>query len=211
MESTYTDIINFNFSSIPFKKAVNAVNECRAVWGEIDTRVRALPEVEPVRDGTAAVERRKKEIEEFDLERKAASEAAIDKVKAAAAEFGTAFDNVILPHGEDFEAEDSKGDYALLTNRLIVSPQELAIIYEKHRNSAAFRRLISRYASIENWEGFTGIDSGNTITEFSIRFFEDCVHGCENPFGYTAAAITAEGELVRRLNAYGITDNFTEI
>ena len=45
MESRYTDIINFNFSSIPFKKAVNAVNECRAVWGEIDTRVRALPEV----------------------------------------------------------------------------------------------------------------------------------------------------------------------
>ncbi len=202
------DIINFNLSINPFKAAIKAVTNCQTAWADIDTRARAIPEVEPVRDGMAAVERRKKELEAFDDERKAASAAAIEEVKAAAADFGKQFDNLIFPHGEDFEAENSKGDFALLTNKLIVTPQELAIIYEKHRDSAAFRRLISRYASIESWEGFAGSDSGNTITEFSKRFFEDCVHGCENPFGFTAAMITAEGELVRRLNAYDITDNF---
>lgn len=211
MESKYTDIINFNLSSIPFKSAINAVKECRTVWGDIDTKARALPEVEPVRDGTAAVERRKKELEVFDLERKAASAAAIEKIKAAAADFGKEFDNLIFPHGEDFEAEENKDDYNLLCNRLITSPQELAVIYERHRDSAAFRRLISRYADIENWTGFKGLDLGKAITEFAHHFFNECVSGCESPFGYSAAAVTAEGELARRLNAYGITDNFTEI
>lgn len=205
------DFINFNLSSKPFKAAIKAVTNCQTAWADIDTRARALPEVEPVRDGTAAVERRKKELETFDDERKAASATAIEEVKAAAADFGKEFDNLIFPHGEDFEAEGNRGDYNLLCNRLITSPQELAIIYEKHKDSAAFRRLISRYADIENWIGFKGLDLGKAITEFAQHFFNECISGCESPFGYSAGAVTAEGELARRLNAYGITDNFTEI
>lgn len=211
MESKYADIINFNLSVIPFKNAIKAVNNCRAKWTDIDTRARALPEIEPVRDGTAAVERRKKELEAFDDERKAASAAAIENVKAAAADFSKEFDNIILPHGEDFETEEGKGDYMLLSNRLVSTPKELAIIYEKHCNSAAFRRLISRYADIEHWQGFKGLDLGSAIIEFSQRFFNECIEGCESPFSYAASAVTAEGELARRLNAYGITDNFTDI
>lgn len=84
MESKYTDIINFNLSVIPFKDAIKAVNDCHTKWIDIDIRARALPEIEPVRDGTAAVERRKKELEAFDDERKAASAAAIENVKASA-------------------------------------------------------------------------------------------------------------------------------
>ena len=205
------DIINFNLSSKPFKAAIKAVTNCQTAWADIDTRARAIPEVEPVRDGMAAVEKRKKELEAFDDERKAASAAAIEEVKAAAADFGKEFDNLIFPHGEDFEAEENRGDYNLLCNKLITSPQELAVIYEKHIDSSAFRRLISRYAANEQWEGFKILDKSNSITEFAKKFFEECVIGCERPFGYSAAAVTAEGELVRRLNAYGITDNFTEI
>ncbi len=205
------DLINFNLSVIPFKTAIKAVNDCRTAWADIDTRARAIPEVEPVRDGTAAVERRKKELEAFDDERKAASEAAIEKVKAAAADFGKEFDNLIFPHGEDFEAEGNRGDYNLLCNMLITSPQELAVIYEKHIDSAAFRRLVSRYAANEQWEGFMILDQSDTITEFAKKFFEECICGCESPFGYSAAAVIAEGELARRVNAYGITDNFSEI
>lgn len=204
-----TNVIYHKLSTKPIKAAIKAVDDCRTTWTSIDEKVRSLPKVDPVRDGTSAVERRQKELEAFDRERQSASQAAIEKIKAAAEEFSAGLEQVVFPHGDDFKKEE--GDFLLLSNRLITSPQELALILDKHRESAAFRRLISRYAVSENWEGFELIDSGNTVQEFAERFFNDCVCGCEDPFSYIASAVTTEGELARRLNAYGIADNFTDI
>ena len=196
-----------------FQRAIEAVKLVAAAKSEEDEIISKLPAVSAVYDGLKAVEARNAEIEAIKAKTAQAAKRAIEIIDHCESDFNAEFDKKFAPHGDDFLG-DGSGDYALLSNGLINTPEELVKLLERHKSSTAFRRLAESYANKRqqlepsvDWNTLTHIgDSSAAILEFAKDFFRDCKTACNAPDGVTSRTLTAPNALEERAAAAHIAE-----
>lgn len=201
-------VVQFTFNREPLERAMKAVKTVTDTNMSIRTKINSLPKVSAEADGTKGVQQRQKEIDDLNANIVKAADEARKAIEKAERDFTEDIDLVTLPNGKDFQSADGKADFDLLQNSLIRTEPELEAVLNRHLSSAAFRRMIERYAEQRAWTNLSIIaDNTNKVKEFSDSIFADCYTACNVPDGYAALVVTAPDELTRRMTAAGVQND----
>ncbi len=112
-----------------------------------------------------------------------------------------------VPDGNDILG-DGAADFALLQEKLISTPEQLAFILSRHDNSA-FRIAADNYAKEKGWEDFSFIDLDKPIKEYTEQVFSALYAAAGEPSGLYAMQYTqTPNEYSRIASAYGLQEEF---
>ena len=180
---------------------------------EINEKVRELgtQTEEEVRElaGFAGVQKRKEELAKAQAECDAIAKQAQEKLEKLHAEAVEFVKEQTDPVGDDISGEN-EGDFALFAANLIISPEKLERLLDKHPNSS-FYVAADRYASdpTREWPGFTYISLESNIIKYLDQVFEGLSNASAKPTGFHALQYTQQqDEFARIAKAYGISDEF---
>ena len=156
--------------------------------------------------GTQGVEEWQNLLEKINLDKRSVSQKAVEKIAELQSEYQKAIDEQTIPQGKDI-IEENSGDFRLLENGIIQTSYALARLIEQH-NNPAFRAMATKYARERGWDGFEFFDHEAQLREFGTDYLKLCSVACENIDGYSFLQVMNEGELDRRVRAYGLLDEY---
>lgn len=195
-----------------YKSAIKLARESIMKLQEISASIMAWgTEMETQRKlGNEGVKKRAQELEKLRSEREKIKGEAIEglnKLKSEALDF---IQDQTDAKGEDITG-DNAGDFALIKNGLITTPEKLARILAKHDN-VAFYIACSEYAREKKWAGFDSpIASGDTHETMTEQIFKGLSLGIEKPNGINAIQYTrTKGEYQRIADSYQLSEDFRE-
>ena len=110
-----------------------------------------------------------------------------------------------MPSGKDLES----GDYALLREELIATPEQLTRILARNDN-ITFALAGERYAKGRGWTGFEVITDESEAREYGDKVFDICQRGASIPGGYFSMYAMDENFIPNVGRAYGLEISMPE-
>lgn len=190
-------------------KAIQLVKDVQAQNARIDAEIVKLPKIDPAIDGKAAVEKRETILKGYTAEMLAIIKEAEEKINDLKNQYIAAIDAQITPRGEDITGEHA-GDYMLLHDNLIRTPDQLRTLAEKHQ-TPAFLIAAENYAEQKGWNHFhefSYVNASNTVREIGFSMIDQCATAVHAPNGLASAMVTEPGELVRRATEGNIIEEY---
>ena len=190
-------------------KAIQIVTEVKEQYTRINAEVMKIPDVNPVVDGTAAVEKHKATLDAYKAEMIAISKQAEEKIRELKNQYKTAIEDQLIPRGEDITG-DHAGDYMLLHDGLVRTPEQLRKLADRNQTTA-FMIAVEKYAERNGWNTeheFTYMNAENTVRDIGCSMLDQCVSAVYSPDGVASAMVTEPGELARRVTEGNIVDEY---
>lgn len=190
-------------------KAIQIVTEVKEQYTRINAEVMKIPDVNPAIDGKAAVEKHDAKVKEYRDEMISISQKAEERIKDLIGQYKTAIDDQIFPRAEDITG-DHAGDYMLLHDDLIRTPEQLRRIAARNQ-TMAFMIAVENYAERKGWNinhEFSYLTAEETVRDIGCTMLNQCVSAVYAPDGLTSAMVTEPGELARRVTEGNIVDEY---
>lgn len=190
-------------------KAIRIVTEVKEQYTRINAEVMKIPDVNPAIDGKAAVEKHDAKVKEYRDEMISISQKAEEKIKELIGQYKTAIEDQVVPRAEDITG-DHAGDYMLLHDNLVRTPDQLRKIANAHQTTA-FMIAVENYAERKGWNSnheFSFNSAEGTVRDIGCTMLEQCISAVYAPDGLSSGMVTEPGELVRRVTEGNIIDEY---